>query len=156
MLLGILIIISVNIILLYHSSIKRERFIINAGRELRRYSRTTKIFGFEDLFIVALCIGCIPLIAIKEEIIYVVLQTVFLHVIDKVKKIDEVVLLDDGMLFDRTYIEWQDVQNIYRSGDSSIRIDSSNFWFGQFTIKKLESAELVERDINRWIKSKNS
>jgi uncharacterized membrane protein YobD (UPF0266 family) len=134
---------------------RRSKFILTSGEII--YHQPRKKIGIIKSDFLGLIISLMILIRMYKVsdfssawlFIPIIFQTIRERYIQK----EDVVLYEDGMLFDKSYIRWKDVYKAKPSGHATVTIESYNFVLGEFTIRNLESPEELERKINHLIQS---
>lgn len=144
--------IGIDLIKLY----RRSQYILTSGEILYYQPRKKMIFTASDFFGVSVSIMMLTMMIKTSDLssAWLFIPVIYQSVRDKRMKKEDIILYEDGMVFDKTYIRWKDVYKAKRSGYNSVTIESYNFVLGEFTISNLESPEELERKINYLIQSK--
>jgi uncharacterized membrane protein YobD (UPF0266 family) len=134
---------------------RRSQYILTSGEILYYQPRKKMAFTASDFFGLSTSIMMLTMMIKASDFssAWLFIPVIYQAIRDKRMKKEDIILYEDGMVFDKTYIRWKDVYKAKLSGYSAVTIESYNFVLGEFTISNLESPEELERKINYLIQS---
>jgi hypothetical protein len=131
---------------------KRKKFELEIANVINRYSRTKVKIGFNDAFV----LFCFLVLAFKgHEYVFIYIPLFTSRIVEIVKLKDEIVLLENGLLFNKTYIEWLKIDKIYNKNKNTLVICSRGL-IGKFYIGNISNAEELNFEISKLDKWSNS
>ncbi len=131
---------------------RRKKYEGDITNEVKRFSRTKERVRFNDLFL----LFCFLVLANKgHEYVYIYIPLFASRIIEIIKLKDEIVIVEDGLLFNKTYIKWFEVDKIY-SKDKNTLVVCSRGLKGKFHIENISNAEELNCEIDKLFSWSNS
>lgn len=130
---------------------RRNKYILRAKELVYVHKRErAKVKWYEILTVI---ITTMVVITVSADIskLWLVALVIVQIARDKFKLNQELVLYKDGMLFDMTYILWNDMYKVRRTNNNSLIIESYNFALGEFKIENLDNIDELEMKMKELI-----
>lgn len=127
----------------YYEVTKRKKYESNRSNEVGRFSRSKETIRFHDAFI----LFCFLVLAYKgHEYMYVYIPLFTSRIIEMIKLNDEIVLFEDGLAFNKTFIKWFEIESISNKNKNTIVVSSRGLK-GKFYIENIDNAEALKLEI---------
>lgn len=131
----------------FHKLYKCNKFIHKGYKLVGRYKRKIKLINLGEIYLAGMCVTALVM---DNEFAYAFIAYFTVAIITRIERDDDIILIDSCLLFDKTYIEWRQINQVYSDGEDTLVIHSQGIR-GKFKITYIERADILAKDIRKVI-----
>lgn len=126
---------------------RRKKYEKNRENVVKRFSRTRETVRFNDVII---CLCFLVLAYMRHEYVFIYIPIFISRIIEVIKLREEIVLVKDGLLFNKTYIRWFEIDKISIKNKNTLIVCSRGLR-GKFYIRNISNADELNYEIDQLL-----